>query len=94
MRAEEKTRSNWPMTRCVTAWTSIYIDEEIKRIEQQIAQTLDDDPTLRGKRELQASISGLGERTLAILLGMRTFRQGPSACRLRGLECPRTRVWQ
>lgn len=45
-----------------------WLDEEIKRIEQQISQTFNDDPTQRGKRELLASIPGLGERTLAILL--------------------------
>ena len=70
MRAEEKNRIE-------SARDSIrdsldkhlqWLDEEIKRIEQQISQTLDDDPTLRGKRELLASIPGLGERTLAILL--------------------------
>lgn len=70
MRAEEKNRIE-------SARDSIrdsldkhlqWLDEEIKRIEQQISQTLDDDPTLRGKRELLLSIPGLGERTLAILL--------------------------
>ncbi|UFQ97430.1 IS110 family transposase [Pseudomonas wenzhouensis] len=45
-----------------------WLDEEIKRIELQISQTLDDDPTLRGKRELLISIPGLGERTLSVLL--------------------------
>lgn len=41
---------------------------EIARIEQAIAQALDDDDDLRGKRDLLASIPGLGERTIAVLL--------------------------
>jgi transposase len=70
MRAEEKNRieSARDSVRDSLDKHLRWLDEEIKRIEQQISQTLDDDPTLRGKRELLASIPGLGERTLAILL--------------------------
>lgn len=45
-----------------------WLAEEIERIERAIAQTLDDDPDLRSKRELLDSIPGLGERTIATLL--------------------------
>ena len=70
MRAEEKNRieSARDSVRDSLNKHLQWLDEEIKRIEQQISQTLDDDPSLRGKRELLASIPGLGERTLAILL--------------------------
>lgn len=70
MRAEEKNRieSARDSVRDSLDKHLQWLDEEIRRIEQQISQTLDDDPTLRGKRELLTSIPGLGERTLAILL--------------------------
>ena len=45
-----------------------WLAEELKRIERAIAQSLDDDDDLRGKRDLLASIPGLGERTIAVLL--------------------------
>ncbi len=47
----------------------------LQRLEEQIAETakairthIDDDPDLRGKRDLLVSIDGLGERTAALLL--------------------------
>lgn len=46
-----------------------WLAQELKRIEQAIAQTLDDDSDLRAKRDLLDSIPGLGERTIAVLLG-------------------------
>ena len=52
-----------------------WLDEELKRIEKAITQTLDDDPDLRGKRELLDSIPGLGERTIAILLAFELGRE-------------------
>ena len=52
-----------------------WLGEEIKRIEQAITQTLDDDPDLRIKRELLDSIPGLGERTIAILLAFDVGRE-------------------
>jgi transposase len=70
MRAEEKNRieSARDSVRDSLDKHLQWLDEEIKRIELQISQTLDDDPTLRGKRELLSSIPGLGERTLSVLL--------------------------
>ena len=46
-----------------------WLAEELKRLEQAIKQTIDDDDNLRGKRELLDSIPGLGERSIATLLG-------------------------
>ena len=47
----------------------------LQRVEEQIAETLnairnhiDDDPDLRGKRDLLISIDGIGEQTAALLL--------------------------
>lgn len=45
-----------------------WLAAELVRIEQAIAKLLDDDDHLRGQRELLASIPGLGERTIAVLL--------------------------
>ena len=45
-----------------------WLAREIERIERDIHQTTDDDPDLRGKRDLLESIPGLGERTTATLL--------------------------
>jgi transposase len=45
-----------------------WLEVELKRIEAVMAQSLDDDPDLRGKRDLLASVPGLGERTIAVLL--------------------------
>ncbi len=45
-----------------------WLAEELQRIEQTIAQSLDNDPDLRSKRQLLDSIPGLGERTIAVLL--------------------------
>lgn len=51
------------------------IQAVLQHIEQQVADTLkkiedhiDNDPDLRGKRELLTSIDGIGERTAALLL--------------------------
>jgi len=44
-----------------------WLGEELRRIEQAIAQLMDDDPDLRGKRDLLDSVPGLGERTIAVL---------------------------
>ena len=45
-----------------------WLAAELKRIEKAIRQHIDDDPDLRGRRELLDSIPGLGERTIALLL--------------------------
>ena len=45
-----------------------WLAEELARIEAAIRQRIDDDPGLRGKAKLLATVPGLGERTIAILL--------------------------
>ena len=52
-----------------------WLTAEIERIEQTIAQLLDDDDNLRGKRNLLDSIPGLGERTIAVLLAYGLSRE-------------------
>jgi transposase len=53
-----------------------WLAEELIRLERVIAEHLDNDPDLRGKRDLLDSIPGLGERTIAVLLayGVSTHR--------------------
>lgn len=50
-----------------------WLSEELTRIEQAIRQLIDDDPSLRGKAKLLASVPGLGERTIATLLAFAGF---------------------
>ena len=45
-----------------------WLEESLREIEQAIARSIDDDPDLRGRRDLLDSIPGLGERTIAVLL--------------------------
>lgn len=67
-----------------------WLDEELRRIEQAIAQQIDDDPDLRGKRDLLDSIPGLGERTIATLLAylgqMRRFEKAGAFVAFAGLS--------
>jgi transposase len=56
-----------------------WLAEELERIEQAIKQTIDDDPDLRGKRDLLDSIPGLGERTIAVLLAYSGHQRFSSA---------------
>lgn len=44
------------------------LDEQITQTLKQIDQHIDDDPDLRGKRDLLTSIDGLGDKTAALLL--------------------------
>lgn len=46
----------------------LWLEKAIEEIERAISSTIDDDPDLRGRRDLLDSIPGLGERTIAILL--------------------------
>jgi len=67
-----------------------WLDAELKRIEQAIARQIDDDPDLRGKRDLLDSIPGLGERTIATLLAylgqMRRFARAGEFVAFAGLS--------
>ena len=45
-----------------------WLDGQIKELIRAIKRHIDDDPDLRGKRELLDTIPGLGERTIPVLL--------------------------
>jgi transposase len=45
-----------------------WLEQALADIEKAIANSIDDDPDLRGRRDLLDSIPGLGERTIAVLL--------------------------
>jgi transposase len=45
------------------------LEEQIRAIEQQIRQHIDDDPTLKSQRDLLDSVPGLGEASIPTLLG-------------------------
>ena len=45
-----------------------WLDDEIKRVIEEIRQHIDSDPDLHDKQRLLDSIPGLGERTIAVLL--------------------------
>jgi len=45
-----------------------YLDKEIKKVRDQIADLIDRDPNLRQKKDLLASIPGIGMATIAALL--------------------------
>lgn len=45
-----------------------YLDKEIKKVRDQIADLIDQDPNLRQKKDLLASIPGIGKATIAALL--------------------------
>lgn len=45
-----------------------WLEQALDEIETAIARHIDDDPDLRGRRDLLDSIPGLGERTIAVLL--------------------------
>lgn len=59
-----------------------HIIKELEKTRKAIDQTIDDDPDLRGRRDLITSIDGLGETTTALLLaelGDPLKYQSPSA---------------
>jgi transposase len=71
MQTQEKNRLE--ATRDEAARASLdahlaWLAAELKRVEQAIAKTIDDDPDLRAKRDLLDSIPGLGERSIATWL--------------------------
>jgi transposase len=67
-----------------------WLDEQIKQFRQKIRDHIDDDPDLRGRRELLDSIPGVGEATIALLLAYGIhpgrFRNGRQAAAFAGLD--------
>jgi transposase len=45
-----------------------YLDKEIEKVRDQIADLIDRDPNLRQKKELLASIPGIGKATIPVIL--------------------------
>ena len=45
-----------------------YLNKEIKKVRDQIADLIDQNPNLRQKKELLVSIPGIGEATIAVIL--------------------------
>jgi transposase len=45
-----------------------YLNKEIKKVRNQIADLIDQNPNLRQKKELLGSIPGVGKATIAVIL--------------------------
>ena len=45
-----------------------YLNKEIKKVRDQIADLIDQNPNLRQKKELLISIPGIGKATIAVIL--------------------------
>ena len=45
-----------------------YLDKEIEKVRDQIADLIDRDPNLRQKKDLLASIPGIGKATIAVIM--------------------------
>ena len=95
MRTQEKNRLEGPGIGDVQPSiekTIAFLDRQIAEIEIEMRHTVNDDPTLRGKRDLLESIPGIGERTASMLLGelphLSEFRSGKAVAAFVGL-CPR-----
>jgi transposase len=72
--------------------TIAFLTKQIAQIDAEIAETIDQDPTLHANRELRESIPGIGERVATTLLGelptLKEFRSGKAVAAFVGL-CPR-----
>ena len=67
-----------------------YLEKAIATIEATLRQKIDDDPGLKGQRQLLDSIPGLGEKTIPVLLsyfgGPPRFGQAKAAVAFTGLD--------
>ena len=95
IRIQEKNRLQGPGVDDIQesiAATLAFLDRQIDEIDAQIRSLIDDDPTLRGQRELLVSIPGIGERLAATILGelpnLNEFRNAKTLAAFAGL-CPR-----
>ncbi len=48
-------------------WTTL--NKEVKKVREQIADIIDQNPNLRQKKDLLVSIPGIGKATIAVILG-------------------------
>jgi transposase len=72
MRVQESNRLKGPGVddvRSSIEETIAFLTRQIKAIDAEIAALIDDDPSLRSKRELLESIPGIGERVATTILG-------------------------
>lgn len=67
-----------------------YLEKAISEIDTVIGRKIDDDPDLKGQRELLASVPGLGEKTIPVLLsyygGPPRFDNARQAAAFAGLD--------
>lgn len=97
MRAQEQNRREAPGVENVQESISQMIEvftDQIKRLDRQIAETIDGDDDLRGKRDLIESIDGIGPGTSATILGetphIGEFRTAKALAAFAGV-CPQER---
>jgi transposase len=95
MRTQEKNRLEGPAIGVVVdsiKTTLEFLSEQIDEIDAQMRRLIDEDPTLRGRRDLLESIPGVGERVAVTILGelpnIHEFRSGKAVAAFAGL-CPR-----
>jgi len=95
MRVQETNRLQGPgidAVRSSIEATIAFLDRQIEEIESEISTTINEDPTLRGKRELLKSIPGIAEGAATTLFGelpqLSEFRSSKALAAFVGL-CPR-----
>lgn len=95
MRTQERNRLEGPGISEIAdsiETTVEFLREQIEEIDAQMRELIDDDPTLKGRRDLLESIPGVGERLAVTLLGeipnISEFRSGKALAAFVGL-CPR-----
>ena len=94
MRTQEKNRLEGPGISDVVASikaTLAFLDEQVDEVDAQMRKLIDEDPTLRARRDLLESIPGIGERLSTTLLGeipnITEFRNSKALSAFVGL-CP------
>ncbi len=97
MRVQEENRLQGPgidEVRASIQTTIAFLTRHIGELDAEIAETIDQDPTLRANNALLESIPGIGERVATTLLGelpnLKEFRSGKAVAAFVGL-CPRER---
>lgn len=67
-----------------------WLDEQIAQLARKIKDHIDNDPDMRGRRDLLQSVPGIGERTVALLLAYSIhpgrFESGRQAAAFAGLD--------
>lgn len=67
-----------------------WLDEQISQLARKIQEHINNDPDMRGRRDLLQSVPGIGERTIALLLAYSIhpgrFESGRKAAAFAGLD--------